>query len=80
MNWFLSSLLLFVSFIGMGQAPTPTNNGIVVESNKVIVLDSFSVTPASIEEKVIIKSEFTSKKKGDKPSEKRAIRCPSFVL
>ena len=63
MNWFLSSLLLFVSFIGMGQAPTPTNNGIVVESNKVIVLDSFSVTPASIEEQAIIKSEFTSKKK-----------------
>lgn len=63
MNWFLSSLLLFVSFIGLGQAPTPTNNGIVVESNRVIVLDSFVVTPSSLDEQPVIKSEFSAKKK-----------------
>jgi hypothetical protein len=63
MNWFLSRLLLFVSFIGFGQAPTPTNNGIVVESNRVIVLDSFVVTPSSLDAQPIIKAEFSSKKK-----------------
>lgn len=55
--------MLFVSFIGLGQAPTPTNNGIVVESNRVVVLDSFIVNPSSLEAQPIIKSEFRTKKK-----------------
>ncbi len=65
MNWLLSSLLFFVAFFGFGQAPTPSNNGIVVESNSVIVLDSLTITPAFLEEKQIIQSEFTSKKRAD---------------
>lgn len=63
MNWLLSIFLLCVSILSFGQAPTPTNNGIVIESNRVIVLDSFTVSPATIEAQPIIKSEFTSKKK-----------------
>lgn len=63
MNRYLSSFLLFVSFIGLGQAPTLTNNGIVVESNRVIVLDSFVVNPTSLDAQPIIKSELSTKKK-----------------
>ena len=73
MNWFLSGLLLFVSILAFGQAPTPTNNGIVIESNRIIVLDSMTNTPQLLNEQPSIQSDFTSKKKEVKTQQKEQL-------
>lgn len=63
MNWFISSCICFVSIVCFGQAPTPINNGKIVESNQLIILDSITTTPQILNEQPTIQSDVTTKKK-----------------